>query len=395
MRFRNKILVIFIASVLLSVITAIPFIFKTISIDSRSLENKNIESAFKKSLRIFRDNSIKEKEKLDKIINQVLIINREYTQSKVFKDDTLVDVLSILIVFFIIQGSLLILLFYITSRAVTSQFRVILSSIEKIKSDSAKFRIPDLSGYEFKMLGREFNKMLDVIESREKLIAEQAGLLGWREVASFLSHQLKNPLTSIELAGTNIELIYKEPLKGKLLLSNLLIIKEETKRLSGFVERFKEITNFPELKLKPVNLKKIITNVVSRYSNDNISFNINLKVSEEYLFDSQFIEQMFINLFNNSIDACREYRIPAEINVEAVERKGILEIRVSDSLSGLPEDLPEKVMLPRYSTKKNGTGLGLPFVKRIVSLHQGTIEPALSAKRGLLFIIRFPQKREI
>ncbi len=395
MRFRNKILLIFIASVMLSVITAIPFIFKTISIDSRLLENKNIESAFKKSLRIFRDKSIEEKEKLDKIINQVLIINREYTQSKVFKEDALVNALSILIVFFIIQASLLILLFYIISRAVTSQFRVILSSIKKVESDGMKFRIPDLSGYEFGMLGREFNKMLDVIESREKLIAEQAGLLGWREVASFLSHQLKNPLTSIELAGTNIELIYKEPGKSELLLSNILIIKEETKRLSGFVERFKEITNFPELKLKPVNLKKIITNIVSGYSNTDTSFNINLKVSKEYLFDFQFMEQMFINLFNNSIDACTEYKIPAEINVEAVEQNGTLEIRISDSLSGLPEDLPEKVMLPRYSTKKNGTGLGLPFVKRIVSLHQGTIEPTLSDRGGLLFIIRFPQNRRI
>ncbi len=103
MRFRNKILLIFTASVLLSVITTIPFIFKTISINSRLLENKNIESAFKKSLRIFRDNSIKEKEKLDKIIDQVLIINREYTQSKVFKDDALVNVLSILIVFLLFR----------------------------------------------------------------------------------------------------------------------------------------------------------------------------------------------------------------------------------------------------------------------------------------------------
>ena len=104
---------------------------------------------------------------------------------------------------------------------------------------------------------------------------------------------------------------------------------------------------------------------------------------------------MFINLFDNSIDACTDYKILTEINVEAVEQQGTLEIRISHSLSGLPQDLPEKVMLPRYSTKKNGTGLGLPFVKRIVSLHQGTIEPILSDKGGLLFIIRFPQKREI
>ena len=391
MKLQTKIFLLFVLSILVTLLTTVPFVFNLQKNSNRFLENRTIEDALGLSMNLYLDKSLKDSEKLNKIIDEVTKINREYTKSKVFKEDLTVNALTSLIIFLVVQTALLLFLVFFITRSMTSQLRAIVTGIRGIESGK-KHRIPALRGFEFRLLGNEFNKMLDMMEEKERLLTEQAKLLGWQEVASFLSHQFKNPLTSIILARNNVMQLYRNSKKDDLTRTNLKIIEEETERLSSLVKRMKDLTSFPVLSQEMMSVEQVIEDTSRPFSTDDIEFEFKFSKAGPISLDRQFMEQVFRNLFINSIEASRDRGIPVRISVSTHVEPDFIVILISDSIENLPADIADKVMLPNFTTKKKGSGLGLLFVRKIITLHKGDIGVGITPVGGLEFTIRLPAR---
>ncbi|MEW5818163.1 MAG: histidine kinase dimerization/phospho-acceptor domain-containing protein, partial [Spirochaetota bacterium] len=264
MKLQTKLFMIFSFSIFLSLVTTIPFAAGILKSFTNITQNPVIEKAIGNSFALYRNTGMNPDGKIRSLIENLKNINKEYTRLKILKNDTLINGVISLSIFLIIQGSLLLFLFFITSNAVTRQLRLLLDGMRKVESGESNFRIVPLKGYEFKRLGSEINGMLDILDEKEKMLLEQSKLIGWHEVAAFLSHQIKNPLTSISLAQKNLELLLSDLQAGELVIESLRIIKQEVDRLTSIVRRLKDLTNFRELSLEEWDVESIINNLSQR-----------------------------------------------------------------------------------------------------------------------------------
>lgn len=388
MKLQNKLFIFFISSILLSLIATTSFVYFLLKQNNEIFENEKIENTLASAFQLYKNESSTADAFIDKIMDKITIINREYSKAKVLKKDILIGGELSLLIFLIIQGSLLLFFFFFGIRAITAQLRIVYQGLLKIEDGEKDYRIPSLKGNEFKILGTEFNRMLDRLAQNERIIREQSILAGWKEVASFLSHQLKNPITSINIAQKNVELCLDDPEKRNLVENNLNIIGEETHRLTTLINRLKELSSFPELSKHMLNIKQIILAAAARFTEKQVKFSYHLIKLKDIMLDKDLMEQVFINLFINSLEAANKQDWPVEIIIKGYEEEDKIILIITDSITGLPHDIVKKVMLPKFTTKKEGTGLGLAFVKKIITLHGGEITVDLTAVGGLQFKIK-------
>jgi len=338
--------------------------------------------------RIMEDDDIRNSS--DLLFEEAVKINREYTKLKILKEDYFFRSAASFLSFLVIQSVLLLLLFLFLSRALTAQLRLITRGLKKIEAGSRVYRFPSLKGSEFFRLSGELNQLMDSLSEKERLLREQAKYLGWQEIASFLSHQLKNPLTAIELSGKNLDFLCDE----KKMRENTGIILEECERLKDLLKRFNEITSFPDLACKPWAVKELVLEVCRRLPKERADFLTDIPESSMLCCDRGMLEQALQNIFINSIEAAEEQgvakiRIITEFRTEG--RATVLRIR--DSLGGFDSALKEKVLLPKFTTKTRGSGLGLPFVQKVITLHRGRLLVDMTEKGGLCFSLYFPEEK--
>jgi len=382
MKLQSKLFILFSLSILISAATAFPVVIRLLKHQDTLLENPVISLSLS---RIMKDDVIRESS--DRLFEEAVKINREYTKLKILKQDYFFSSVASFLSFLLIQAVLLVILFLFLSRALTSQLRAVTEGLKKIESGSREYRFPSLKGSEFLHLSGELNRLMDSLSEKEKLLQEQAKYIGWQEVASFLSHQLKNPLTAIELSGKNLDLL----VTGKEAGENVTIVLEECRRLRTLLKRFAEITSFPELKKETCDISSLLKKLALRFTGNRGE--VLLKAPDQCFLsaDKAMIEQAFHNLFMNSMEAAEESRLGKVIIETAVDKKekGIC-ITVRDSMKGLDPSLKDKVMLPKFTTKNYGSGLGLPFVQKVVSLHGGTLSVSMTEAGGLQFSLFFP-----
>ena len=398
MSFQLKLFSIFFLSIFLSLLITVPYISGIFNQYIKIVDNVDIENAIEHSFQLFRDNDDNTESKLDNIIDKISIINREYTAAKILKKDALIRGLASLISFLLIQFILIGFLFYFTSRVMTVQLRIIEKGLKKIGEDGmVSFRFPQLKGNEFKHLSNGLNRMLNDLDSKEKLLIEQSKLAGWQEIASFLTHQIKNPLSSIELARVNMDLLIDNSENPIPIKENLDIIRFEITRMNGLINKFRELTEFPSMNIQPYNIERFINRLIKKIPVDQAEFNLSLTENTLVHYDEQFLEQVFLNLFTNSIEAANENEqkenkpVTIYIFTEIKEKEYI--IKIHDSITGLPDDFPEKIILPKFTTKENGNGLGLPFVRKVITLHNGHFSVCLTERNGLEFLISLPYRK--
>ncbi len=227
----------------------------------------------------------------------------------------------------------------------------------------------------------ELKQLQSQIKLREKLE-------GLGEMAAGIAHELRNPMAVITGYA---EMLRRSIDSGKVDLSLRGIIDSITKEIelmNRIIRDFLSFARYEEPVLRKVDLKGIIRESLQGLLTDDNKYRVRVDIrdTDRFMADDILMRQVFNNLIQNSIDAMPD---GGEIDITGGVDGDKYIIRVTDTGSGIPEEIREKIFLPFFTTKDSGTGLGLAIVYRIVSSHGGDI--MVESSKGLTrFIMRFP-----
>ena len=199
----------------------------------------------------------------------------------------------------------------------------------------------------------------------------------WGEVARRLAHEIKNPLTPIQLSAERIA----HKFLGKLDASDAEILKRSTETIVNQVDAMKRMVNefseyarSPAPKLEHLDLNALIHEVISLYELPGIQIELSLaKKAGSIEGDSTMLRQVIHNLLQNAQDALAQHAQPI-ISVKTEVMSDMLVLSVKDNGSGFPAEMMSHIFEPYITTKPHGTGLGLAIVKKIIDEHKGSIK---------------------
>jgi len=259
-------------------------------------------------------------------------------------------------------------------------------------------RIEEKGPAEVAQLAREFNVMGQAVEERERELVRSERLVAVGKMASMITHEVRNPLSSI---GLNTELL-EEELTGlggaeadeaRLLCRT---INAEVDRLTAITEEYLQFARLPKPKLAAESLDRIVSSLVEFEREQLSTRGVILELTIEpdlpnVLVDEGQVRQCLLNLVRNAADAAEAVGGgTVEICAGRAEEAGFAEVRVRDFGTGIPEDQLPKVFDPFFSTKVGGTGLGLALTHQIIQEHGGQIVVDSVFGEGSTFRVSLP-----
>ncbi|HET8701468.1 MAG TPA: ATP-binding protein, partial [Nitrococcus sp.] len=220
----------------------------------------------------------------------------------------------------------------------------------------------------------------------------------WGEVARRLAHEIRNPLTPIQLSAERIRHKYlgqPSEQNAEVLDRATRTIIAQVDNMQAMVKAFSEYVRSPKLEIRPLNLNALIQDTVELYrgSLDQLEFELLLAANLPSLrADAGRLRQLLNNLVRNALEASpdnQRCRVTITTRLGRGHNAGMVELMVSDNGPGFAKDVLNQLFEPYVTTKPKGTGLGLPIVKRIVEEHHGRIS-ARNTLVGAQIVVRFP-----
>jgi nitrogen fixation/metabolism regulation signal transduction histidine kinase len=246
------------------------------------------------------------------------------------------------------------------------------------------------TGGEIGRLTDSFNLMVSRLDSQRRHLLDMEKVMGWREMARHLAHEIKNPLLPIRLAVQEIRDQYRgEDRKYREFLDeSSRVVEDELGHLQRLVKEFSMFAKMPGLSPTTGSLERLVSDLVKLYPQveARVLADPNLP---EFPFDSDQMRRMFVNLFDNSRSASPN-GTQTKITIEIKRRFDEAVIVFSDNGPGIPPENIPRIFDPYFTTRGTGTGLGLALVKSIVLMHQGTIGVESSAGGGAKFTVTLP-----
>ncbi len=235
-----------------------------------------------------------------------------------------------------------------------------------------------------------------VFDDVTRLIAAQRSA-AWGEVARRLAHEIKNPLTPIQLSAERLQFKLADKLANgdaDMLARGTQTIINQVQAMKRMVDDFRDYARLPAPEVAPLDLNELIREVLGLYESSSATIETDLAADlGSILGDATQLRQIIHNLLRNAEDAL-EGRAGARIVLRT--ERGIRHARLSiaDNGPGFPVELLPRIFEPYVTTKAKGTGLGLPIVRKIVDEHQGSIEISNAPEGGARIDIRLPLVKE-
>ncbi len=243
-----------------------------------------------------------------------------------------------------------------------------------------------------------FMGIVAIFDDLTQLVKAQR-VAAWREVARRIAHEIKNPLTPIQLSAQRLRKRYGDKLTedGAVFDECTRTIMKQTDELKELVNEFSNFARMPAAKPTPNNLSEIISEVLPLFkqAHKDIKFkHISRDGIPTMNLDRDQIKRVMINLFQNAVSAIETTGNGGEVTVRTDynDELQMVTIEVSDTGCGIPEEDKSRLFEPYFSTKKSGTGLGLAIVNTIISDHNGYIRVKDNKPKGTKFIIELPVK---
>tara|TARA_Y100000816_G_C26095564_1_gene579699 strand:- start:1260 stop:2534 length:1275 start_codon:yes stop_codon:yes gene_type:complete len=278
-----------------------------------------------------------------------------------------------------------LLLFLSTSIAITFASRLtkpivnLIGASDSISKGALDVKVPDLeTDEEFKQLNKNFNLMIQRLKEQQDKLLISERYEAWETVARKLAHEIKNPLTPIQLSIDSLREKYKNKLspEGQDFEKYLQTINRQIKDIEKLVNEFSNFARMPRPILKKIDLVKLLQKTIE-FMNISSSSNIKIIRNRKTAFirgDEDQLNRAFINLIKNSEESLREKiekdpKFKGYIDIEIDDNNEYIVCRLTDNGLGITD--AKKAMTPYYTTKKTGTGLGLPIVTKIINEHSG------------------------
>lgn len=296
------------------------------------------------------------------------------------------------------------------ARGVTARIDELAEATQRVGAGDLSVRVSERGSDEISDFAKAFNRMLAEVESSRARIEYLQRIGAWQEMARRLAHEIKNPLTPIQLAVQEVHRRYHggEAEYAKLLDTTLEIVEDEVGTLRRLVTEFSDFARLPQAKLEEADLveflaaqrqRLLLADEEARDERESILdldptvaivIDLPSAVAHVYL-DRQMFRRALINLIRNAVEAVQELGKPGgEVRV-SLERAGdYWEVHVDDNGPGLDKALKAAIFDPYVTGKRDGTGLGLAIVKKIVVEHGGSVVAATSPLGGARFTVRVP-----
>lgn len=219
----------------------------------------------------------------------------------------------------------------------------------------------------------------------------------WREVARRIAHEIKNPLTPIQLSAERLRKRYAKMLEGDgtVLDKCTTTIIQQVEELKNLVNEFSQFARLPSAKLLSQDLNEIVNEalVLFKEGHNGVQFRFCPGEIPSLELDREQIKRVLINLLDNAVtavDGNGEVRLSTGHDRE----RGVVILEVADNGRGLAPEIKNRIFEPYFSTKENGTGLGLTIVSQIIEDHRGYIRAAANEPCGTRFTIELPVLEE-
>ncbi|MGC8765635.1 MAG: ATP-binding protein [Brevinematia bacterium] len=316
----------------------------------------------------------------------------EETINKIKKLRTLILPVS-LISILILSIPILLATFYVSLYAAKS----ITIPVEKILkgtillTKNLDYRVAVKSGDELEDLAENFNKMAESLKEAYQKIKRIERIEAWQEVAKKLAHEIKNPLTPIKLSIERLTLAREKNADNfdEIFNKTVFTIIEETKKIENLVNEFSKFLRLPPLKIEENDIIKSIMDVRSTFltAYPEINFELYLPL-EKFLikYDEEKIKQVLFNLIKNAVEVTGDEK---KIIIGAKLEKEFFKVYVRDFGTGIPKEMDDQIFKPYFTTKKEGSGIGLALSERIISEHNGNIG-FIREDKGTTFFFELP-----
>jgi PAS domain S-box-containing protein len=251
-----------------------------------------------------------------------------------------------------------------------------------------------------------------VIEDLSELLAAQRAA-AWSEVARRMAHEIKNPLTPIQLSAERIAKNFKRGTNGEnggssngesvrerervaqVVDECTTTIAREVAGLKAMVDEFSRFARLPHARLESADLNDVVLQSVALYEDRLDGERIDVKLAPRLpptMLDAEQMRRVFVNLIENSLEALEGLDGERRITVATAHdsTRGVVLAEVTDTGHGIPRSDFGRLFQPNFSTRERGTGLGLAIVQRIITEHSGRIRVAANRPRGAKFTIELP-----
>jgi len=276
----------------------------------------------------------------------------------------------------------------------------LINASEKISEGDLDTKVPEIdTDKEFKKLNNNFNLMISKLKAQQDklLIAER--YTAWESVARKLAHEIKNPLTPIQLSIDRIKEKYLPKIgsDNKNFSSYLDTINKQIKDIEHLVNEFSDFARMPKPIFKEINLYNVISR--SLKLNELSERKIEISITKESVFklngDEEQLNRVFLNIIKNSIESIyqknnKSVDFKGKIDIEIKQDSDYIYVEITDDGIGFDHVDKTKMLAPYYTTKKKGTGLGLSVVTKIINDHNSTIV-FNSIKEGAMIKITLPR----
>lgn len=297
--------------------------------------------------------------------------------------------------FFSIPLFLLVILgSFIFSDEIVKPITNIEEAIKSVAHGNYSYRILSKKRNEFNILISSFNNMIKEIEKSRAKLKHTEQISTWQDIATRLAHEIRNPLTPIKLSAQRALL---KSDNNKTFQKYMETIINEVTRMEKLLTEFRDFARFPKLNLEKTSMLKTINDGIKIYrdSYPNISFNLNNVEDSKLKMDRDQILQVISNLTINAIHSMEESGT-IEYSCGNVTKKGQDYCRVSikDKGHGIPEEIKADILKPYFTTKYNGSGIGLAVVNKIILDHKGKIWVESAEEIGSTFYFELPKDKE-
>jgi len=229
----------------------------------------------------------------------------------------------------------------------------------------------------------------------------------WQEVAQRIAHEIKNPLTPIQLSAQRLARQLERQRAGAtqpgaalpqeletLVSECALLIQREVAVLETLVDEFSQFARFPTARLVPADANAIVTSALEVFGGRLNGIDLRTELADAIpaiKADPELLLRVVVNLIDNAAEALEDSTVrEIQVRTRASSDGETVEISVADSGHGISPEDKDKLFLPHFSTKERGTGLGLAIAARIVEEHGGAIRVEDNSPMGSRFVIVLP-----
>jgi signal transduction histidine kinase len=389
MRLRSRFLLLFVAQSLVVAAVSVAVAFKAMGVEQSRAEAELGVS--REELGAARDHSLPDAERLRSALAALERERAISAAARLYRSHAVVEAARTIGLFAAASTAAAALLFALASRPLTRRLDELASGAAAASTDRL-FRFKRAADPEFGPAFASFNAMLDTIAEQESRLGEAARLDGWREVSSFLFHQLRSPLSALELASRNVSLAASGASDGSIEEGRALGIcagsarsaAAECVRVRALLDRFRDLSGLSLGPPEALDPEALVRACVGRLRPGRAELHVEgpagAVAPASIQGDRRMLEEALMNLVNNSVEACPSP--PARILARIYRERDRVLIEISDSNGPVDPSLPARAGRDRFSTKAEGTGLGLLFVRRVAALHGGSFEAFLTAEGG-------------